>query len=208
MRFPIRESDILNLSERVFGGLSAQIAEFPDPPVLPEDLAIEIANLRDSFYAVNAARGALDAALKQKDAALKRLSRKVKKDLRYAENITGFDDAKLKSLGWSGRRAKHKLTAPGQPQDLKCLYNNKNQLTLFWSQSPEGGKTAMYRILRRSLDGTLPDGTNGTWREVASSLDTEHVLCGQPEGRKLEFAVCAVNKAGQSIESNTVEITL
>ena len=55
-----------------------------------------------------------------KDEALQTLADDMNADLCYAENALDFDDDKLKSIGWCGRKAKTSLEAPGQPRTLKA----------------------------------------------------------------------------------------
>lgn len=58
-------------------------------------------------------------AIAAKNKTLAQLKDEIKKDLWYAENITDFNDEKLKLLDWAGRRPKQKLTPPGHPSRLQ-----------------------------------------------------------------------------------------
>ena len=56
--------------------------------------------LRDEYLA------ALEQAVDAKRATLHAYAEGVKTELRFAENEVSFDDAKLKLLGWGGRKSK------------------------------------------------------------------------------------------------------
>ena len=54
-----------------------------------------------------------EQATAEKDDALEDLIEAMKANLRYAENTADFDDAKLKLIGWAGKKAKTPLAPPG-----------------------------------------------------------------------------------------------
>ena len=49
----------------------------------------------------------------------------------------------------------------------------------------------------------MPDGLGIL---VKTSFETEIILTDQPRGQTLEFRVIASNKAGDGVESNSVEV--
>jgi len=51
--------------------------------------------------------------------------------------------------------------------------------------------------------GDIARGINNNWSDIATALETEITLKGQPRGVELEYRVVAVNKAGDSPPSNT-----
>ncbi|NNJ83874.1 MAG: hypothetical protein HKP13_02890, partial [Gammaproteobacteria bacterium] len=63
--------------------------------------------------AVQAAKAALEQAVSAKQLAFDALEDKMKKNIRYAENTVDYDNAKLKLIGWGGRKTATPLEAPG-----------------------------------------------------------------------------------------------
>nr|VFK51228.1 MAG: Fibronectin type III domain-containing protein [Candidatus Kentron sp. TUN]VFK57481.1 MAG: Fibronectin type III domain-containing protein [Candidatus Kentron sp. TUN] len=59
------------------------------------------------------------------------------------------------------------------------------------------GKVASYKIQRRE------DGSEH-WSDVGVALEPKITLSGQESGKRLEFRVVAINKAGEGTPSNGV----
>ena len=95
-RFPLQQAAVLQLAETIAAGLAAHPALYPAPPVAAADLSAQLAACRTAFDAVIAARAVYEQALTDKNDQLGRLAEMMKRDLRYAENETGFDDDALK----------------------------------------------------------------------------------------------------------------
>ncbi|WP_446008158.1 fibronectin type III domain-containing protein [Candidatus Electrothrix sp.] len=70
-----------------------------------------------------------------------------------------------------------------------------------WKKSPDGGKSAFYRVERREPSAE-------EWVMVGTALETEITLNNQERGKEWEYRVIAVNKAGESEPSNTVSAVL
>lgn len=200
-RFPIQQASVLQLAEAMGAGLAANAAVYPAPPVAAADLAAQLSACRSAFEAVAAARAAYDLALAQKDEQLVRLTGMMKKDLRYAENTTGFDDDKLKMLGWAGKKAPSAMAVPGQVRKLRAVEQGTDCVTLRWIAPVDGGKPAAYEIFRR-------DGTSDAWAHVGVSMTTTLQLPDQPRHIDLEYRVTALNKTGSGPVSNTVTVVL
>ena len=73
-------------------------------------------------------------------------------------------------------------------------------VVLLWNPPVEGGLTAAYQIQRQQAAGT--------WEDVATSMETEHLLSTQPRGVQLAYRVVAVNKAGAGSPSGVVSAVL
>jgi len=86
---------------------------YPAPPVSAETLEARIGAY--THQAADAAKEAqaTEHAIDTKNEALQALADDMKMVLRYAENVTRFDDASLKVLGWGGHKAKTSLESPG-----------------------------------------------------------------------------------------------
>ena len=149
-----------------------------------------------------AAAAAAEAATTTKDEALEALTDAMKTDLRYAENTVNFDDDKLKLIGWSGRRTPRALSPPGQPRLLEAPRQGEGWVFLDWKPPADGGRPAAYTIERRA------GGVDDHWQAVATAIETEATLVDQTRGPELEYRIIAVNKAGESPSSNSVEVVL
>ena len=199
-RFPTREADIRTLAQNIITGLAGN-ANFPDPPVSPQDLQ----NLLDAFISLEDAQVAAQAAAQQatqaKQDGLDNLTAAMKKDLHYAEDAVNDNDAELAALGWSGKAAPTPLQVPGQPRTLEAPKEGPGWLQLDWKKPADGGRPAFYRIERREASG-------GDWTMVGTALESEITLNNQERGREWAYRVVAINKAGESEPSNTVEAVL
>ena len=200
-QFPFKESDVIALSKSVIAGLTANPVVFPAPTV---DLAVAQAQI-DSY---NQARTALteanaikEMATRTKQDAYNTVKDSLKKQLRYAENVTGFDDNKLNMLGWAGKREKSSAL-PGQVRNLRAIEQGTDFVVLSWMSPADGGKAAAYQILRR--DGQQ----SGTWINAGISMTTTVKLEGQPRHIDMEYKVIALNKTGEGPQSNTVSVVL
>ncbi len=198
-RFPKKEAQIAALAERLWRGLLANNAIFPDPPIFP--ILIRIKKLiyqsrHNNFLAV---RAAAERATTDKTEVLEELIEAMKADIRYAENTVDYDDDKLKLIGWAGKKAKTPLTPPGQTRLLEAPKQGKGWLFLDWKAPADGGKAAAYKVQRRA---------DGDWADIATAILSEITLVDQPERTELEYRVMAVNKAGEGQASNTVMVVL
>nr|VFJ90247.1 MAG: Fibronectin type III domain-containing protein [Candidatus Kentron sp. H]VFJ92417.1 MAG: Fibronectin type III domain-containing protein [Candidatus Kentron sp. H]VFJ99019.1 MAG: Fibronectin type III domain-containing protein [Candidatus Kentron sp. H] len=199
--FPKAESKIQHLAHEMVTGLTAHTNLFPAPPVTAEALAAALATYTEAAEAALELYAQAEHATATKDEALQVLVDDMKLDLRYAENITHFDDASLKHLGWGGRRARTSLEAPGQTRSLEGPRQGDGWVYLDWKEPDEGGKVAAYRVQRR-------EGDAEDWVDVGMAMGLDITVSGQPKGKRLEFRVLAVNKAGEGEPSNGVLATL
>ncbi len=140
-------------------------------------------------------------ATRGKQDALADLKDKLKKQLRYAENVTGFDDNKLNMLGWAGRREKSSHL-PGQVRNLRVIEQGTDFVVLDWMAPVEGGRARAYQVLRRD------DRQSSEWINAGVSMATKVKLLDQPRHIDLEYRVSALNKTGQGQVSNTIAVVL
>jgi len=198
-RFPKKEAQISALAEQLSRGLLDNNAIFSQPPVHP--ILIRIRKLQyqsrhDNFLA---ARATAEQVTTEKSEALENLIEAMKADIRYAENAVNFDDDKLKLIGWTGKKAKTPIAAPGQTRLLEAPKQGKGWVFLDWKAPADGGKPKAYKVQRRSGE---------SWDNIATAIITEATLVDQPERTELEYRVIAVNKAGVGQASNTVMVVL
>nr|VFK40424.1 MAG: hypothetical protein BECKSD772F_GA0070984_10603 [Candidatus Kentron sp. SD]VFK45890.1 MAG: hypothetical protein BECKSD772E_GA0070983_10632 [Candidatus Kentron sp. SD] len=202
MRFPTEEDKILALGREVSTGLKANKDLFPDPPIDPEKLDLFEQACIDATEAAVAAHAAAEQATAVKHAAFITYADTIKTELRYAENTVNFDDIKLKTLGWGGRKGRTPLAPPGRALDLAIVETGRGRIGLRWARPGDGGKVATYKILRRDR------AADGDWKNEGVALATEITLAGQEQGKELEYGVVSMNKAGEAPISNTVTAVL
>ena len=199
--FPRTEPEIMSLATTMGVGLAGNVDIYPAPPVAVVDLG----NLSQAYAtaknAAVAAQAAAEQATADKEAALAALIDGMKSDLRYAENTVEYDNEKLLLIGWSGRRPKTPLVAPGQTQHLTVVEQGEGSVSLHWKAPNSGGKPSAYKVLRRERPA-------GPWLDVATAVVCGADLTGQERGKEFEFRVVAVNKAGEGEPSNTVLVVL
>jgi len=200
-RFPKREPDIMALAEWLVNGFKSNLALFPAMPVSWILLSIKKATFRTRRSDAIAAQAAAEQSIADKDDALENLIDALKSDIRYAENTVNFDDDKLKLIGWSGKNAPTALAPPGEVRQLEAPKQSDGWVFLDWKQPAEGGRVSAYKIQRR-------ERPEGAWQDVATAIETESTLVGQPKGAELEYRVIAVNKSGEGSPSNTAMVVL
>ena len=200
-RFPSREAEIKVLAQNMCTGLTANIIDFPSPPVSPVDLQA----LLDSLITLNdeavTAQAAAEQAVETKNAGLEELVTAMRTDLRYAEDAVGYNDARLSELGWGAKASPHALQLPGQPRTLEAPLQGDNWVFLDWKMPSDGGKVAAYKIERR-------ERPTGNWSLESMAIESEATLNNQERGKEWEYRIIATNKTGESIPSNTVAVVL
>nr|VFK13855.1 MAG: Fibronectin type III domain-containing protein [Candidatus Kentron sp. LFY] len=196
-KFPSIEAKILDLGREVSAGLAANTDVYPAPPMSVADLDAAIAAYEAAKEALVAAQAQAKLALEEKDRVLDALVGGIKSELRYAENTVDYDDGKLKLIGWSGRRHKTPLAAPGAVYDLESPDRGEGWIALAWKKPKGGGQVASYKIQRREEDSE-------TWMDVGVAMALAITVSGQPNGKRLEFRIVAINKAGEGRPSNGI----
>jgi len=200
-QFPFKQADVTALASSVQAGLSANPGVYPTPAV---DLAIaqaQIDSYNQALAELTKIKALKEMATRKKQEAFDIMKDSLKKQLRYAENVTGFDDAKLNLLGWAGKREKSSAL-PGQVRSLKAIEQGTDFVVLSWMAPADGGRPRAYQILRRD------DRQSGKWINAGISLATKVKLLDQPRHIDMEYRVVALNKTGQGPVSNTVTVVL
>jgi len=200
-KFPNRQVEVVALAESVVQGLTSNPAVFPNPPVPPAVMMADLLAVVQAHDEAVAAMAAAEQKIEAKNEKLAVLVKKVKDNLRYAENTVDYDDEFLKLLGWSGRAKRKPLVKPGQCSNFSAMAQGVDWIGLAWEAPTKGGKPAMYRILHRE---------NGTskWTVAETSYGTAFRLERQEAGKSMDYCVVASNKAGESGESNIVTAVL
>nr|VFJ48693.1 MAG: Fibronectin type III domain-containing protein [Candidatus Kentron sp. DK] len=200
-KFPRTGSGIIALGHEMVIGFTENKAIYPDPPVEPKKLEAEMAAYTKANDIVVKLQAQIKQALEDRDVVQESLVTDMKTDIRYAENTVHYDDTKLRLIGWSGRHAPTGLTQPGQVRDLSSPDRGPGRIDLQWRAPADGGKTVAYRIQRREQDQDI-------WIDAGTALDTAARVENQEQGKRFEFCVVAINKAGDGMPSNTITATL
>ena len=199
--FPRTEAEIAELATRVIGGFNARTDLFPSPPVLPAELQSALDDFEQASHAAVSAAAESSLRYKAKAKALEALVDSLKIDIRYAEYTVKFDNVKLKPIGWSGRKARSSLKAPGITRDLGIVREGPGWISLDWKKPMDGGNVAVYKVQAKRRDA-------GDWEDVAVTPRTEIVLESQERRVEWEYCVFALNKAGEGSPSNIVTAVL
>lgn len=200
-QFPFKQAEVVALAKSVLAGLAGNTAIYPAPPIDLADFQAAIDSYYQASAALTEAKAVKEMATRQKQDALADLKDKLKKQLRYAENIIDFDDNKLNMLGWAGRREKSSIL-PGQVRNLCVLEQGTDFVVLNWMAPADGGKAGAYQVLRRD------NQQSSEWINAGVSIATKVKLLDQPRHIDLEYRVAALNKTGQGQPSNTVAVVL
>ena len=193
--FPRTEAEVYMLSQKVKAGLESSAQMFPDPPVATADMQHLLDALENAQSAVNAARAAAEAATESKLAAMSALAAATKKNIRYAENTANFEDEKLKFIGWGSRRPKTKAQLPAQPMCVVARHCGDGQIELSWDIPAGSSKPLCYRV-ERLVKGCVK------WEIAATSVEKSIIIEAENENLNAQWRVIAINRAGESMQSN------
>jgi len=197
-KFPAGEAEILALGQKMSAGFAAHTDVYPAPLVDMKDFDAAMATCVTARDAVMEANAQAKRAVEAKDKVMATFVQMMKTNLRYAENAVNFDNGDLELIGWRGRRSGgHSLTAPGQTRELTSPNRGGGWIDLGWKAPIDGGKVAAYKVQRREEDSE-------SWLDVGVTTETMIRVSGQPSGKRLEFRVVALNKAGDGEASNGV----
>jgi hypothetical protein len=201
-KFPQTDSELRALAQKVIAGLKEN-QFFPSPPVSSSDLQ----NRLDEFDSLSDTQVANYAIAEQstdsKAVGRDSLAAELKANLRYAEYAAAGDDAKLSMLGWGTRPPQTPITVPGQPLKLQIVRSGPGEAKATWGRPIEGGPAACY-IIKMRVSG----GEGGSWISVGTFFGVKATLINLERGKELEFCGVALNKAGESLPSNSVTVVL
>lgn len=200
-RFPSSEAEVATLAGEIIFGLREHTDDFPSPPVAVDDLQAILEAYKTAHEATVIAQGAAAEATRDKDEVLERLVDAMKGVLAYAEHTVKSDNAKLKNIGWRGRKSPSRTEPPGQPRALEVKQEGRGWVYLDWKSPAGGDSVSAYRVAARTSGET-------EWKEVVLTFDSMAVLQDQPQGVEIEYQVVAINRAGESIPSNLVTAIL
>ena len=198
-RFPNSDSELIALAQKLIAGLQEN-PNFPSPPVSPAQLRSSLDAFIGQCDTQTAAQAAAEQATAAKNAGREQLAGEVRGDLHYAEYAAEGDDAKLSTLGWGARSPHTPISAPGQPFKLQITRSGPGEAKATWKRPIAGGLAACYLIRMRE--------EGGNWVAAGTFVGAEAELTNLKRGKELEFHVVALNKAGESLPSNSVVAVL
>ncbi len=200
MECPEREADIVEFALWMAECLEQHPDALPGIPVSAAELRAAV----DACHAAQTASVVADSTLRErhetKDQALVAAKDAMKANLRYADVEVRGQPEKLSGLGWGGRPGATDREPPGEVRDIALRSEGDTWLVLEWRPPIDGGPAATYRVQRRRR--------GGAWEFVATAVDNDCLLSGQPRGIEFEYRVIAVNKAGTGQPSATVTVVL
>ncbi|WP_417912162.1 fibronectin type III domain-containing protein [Candidatus Electronema sp. TJ] len=198
-RFPISDPELIALAQKLIAGLQDN-PDFPTPPVSPAQLQASLDAFVGQCDAQTAAQAAAEQATAAKNTGHEQLAAEMKGDLRYAEYAVEGDDAKLSTLGWGAKSPHTPISAPGQPFKFQIMRSGPGAAKATWKRPVEGGHAACYLVKMR--------GEGGTWVSAGTFVEPEAELTNLERGKELEFYVLALNRAGESLPSNSMTVVL
>ena len=199
--FPRNENDLLALAQDMLEGMTADAVTYPSPTVDLATFQQIFDDAAQSRQDNNAAQSTAQQATADKNAKMEILADATKKNVNYAVQVTDGDDDKLRAIGYGGRRAPTPQPVPGQPRILEVVEEDGDTVKLDWKKPIGGGRVLSYKVERIFSD-------NPQWQLTASVVESEVELSDQPRGSQLGYRVVAINRAGESIPSNTVTVVL
>jgi len=201
-RFPDTDAELIALTQKLIAGLREN-SDFPSPPVSSSDLQ----NRLDAYIGLCDAQTATQAAAEQatdaKSVGREELAADVKADLHYADYAVDGDDAKLTMLGWGARSPHTPISAPGQPLKFHIARSGLGTAKASWKRPVNGGPAVCYMIKMRASGGG-----EGSWVSAGTFFKVEVELTNLERGKDVEFHVVALNRAGESLPSNSVTVVL
>lgn len=201
-KFPTTIAGKMALANTMADGFEENADVYPAPKTSADAQKARILSVQAKSNTVTQLEAQLKAAREDRDNEIELMEDEMHDNIDCAEVTVDGDDAKLKLIGWSGRAEPQKLQPPGQTRVLEIIKQGAGWVMFDWKEPSDGGKVQVYKIMRREVK----DG--GDMKEAGSSVLSEATLVEQPRGVELEYAVIAVNKAGEGESSNSITITL
>ena len=200
-KFPTREAEVASLGKRMISGMREHAEDFPAPPSGADEIAAYLDTFQQKSDVAGLAQGAAAEAVDEKGEAFQTLTDSLRAVLRYAEDAVKYDSAKLKNIGWNGRKRRSELEVPGQAGILETKREGPGWIYLEWKRPTEGGRVAAYHVQIRN------EGEK-EWEDLTTCFDRMTVLTDQERGVELKYRVVTRNKAGRGVPSNVVTAVL
>ena len=200
--FPIAETDIMALSQKMLDGYQWHAADFP------KVRRILLISRRSTYIAARRNRKQANAALKIASKAARKSFQELvlimKNCLQKSEVDTAGNPEKLKQIGWGPRAEPQPSQLPTQPLNLQIIAKDDRIVKLKWDRPDDNQLVRNYIIERRQQDKT----GMSNWMIYRISYETQATLRSQPMAICLEYRIRATNNAGTGPFSNTVSVVL
>lgn len=185
----------------LIGGMKAETESLASMPVTESELSELLASFMNNRNQITQRKAELKQLYQDKKNIFKKLVSAAKRSVKMLPVIFGNDNAALARYGWGAKRKRTPARVPGQPRVLEALTQGTDWLDLDWKPPLDGGKVRFYKILRLVEGETI-------WQESGVFFKTEGRLKNQPRKVDMQYQVVAVNLAGDSLPSNTVNVVL
>ena len=199
-RFPVEENKIIELAQKVAGGIESNPTVFTNPPVRGTVITADLAEYFTKIQEVQLSKADMMHKIQEKNEILDRISDAARRDIDYGIIVAKGNNAILEEIGWSNRAAPTALQPPGQCRVLEIIGQGDGYVRLDWKEPQGGGKVAAYKVQRSE------DGVNFT--DAATVIESIAALFNQPKGKQLIYRAVAINRAGEGMPSNTVSVVL
>jgi hypothetical protein len=198
-QFPKLEADIIVLARGVAAGIEANPETYPNPPISGQELADKLDAYTALKNQITQTEALLTKLVGEKNKTVAELSEMTKSDLGYAQIIAKQDKSALAKIGWSSRSAPSPLGIPGQCLAFEVSLAESGKLRFKWQSPVDGGKPVAYKIRRES---------GGQVIDVAVAFETRAEIDQSPSTETYLYHVTAINKAGEGLPSNTIQLAL
>lgn len=209
-QFPVKRAELLTVARNIENAMTQHPDAFEKCLVTLAQVQSADAAQGDTSNARLDAQATLDAAVIDDQSAINLLSDRAKTVLEYGKSAKRQFPDILKWLGWEDA-APAALLVPGAVRGFEVKSQTPGAVT-FDYKAPivgrdalkgEGGAAAFYKILWRQNVGD-------DWQDAASDVDLDISvnLNRWTRGQIVEFAVVAINKAGQGPVSAGISITV
>ena len=203
MKFPTKESNIIDLADLMYAGYMAHTADFPSINSFPFFHVLN--NYRLALKVQTNATALAQQATETKNESLNALKEVMINCLKRSEVDVADNPDKLTEIGWGPKTVPQSTEPPGEPKNLIVTKEGRTSLQLRWDRPQPEGFIRNYIIERRQIAG---GGSLSNWTVIGTALDTQTNLAGQMRGIRFEYRVRAANNAGTGPFSNTVSVVL
>jgi len=199
-RFPENEADTIILAQLVANGIKDNPTIFANPPVVATGTLTGITAYHAKNVEIQAKEAEIRLLVQEKNTIYNVVRRDTRDLIDHAKIIAKGDPAILALVAWGPRADSVALEPPGQSRYFEVIGQGDGYVRTDWKEPIDGGEVAAYNVMRSE------DGENFV---IAGTFTiSEGAVFEQPTGKKLVYMVVGINRAGESVPSNSVTVTL
>ncbi len=199
-RFPINETETIILAQLVANGIKDNPTTFPNPPVVPTATLTGITAYNTKNVEIQAKEAESRLLVQEKNTIYNVVRQDTRDLIDYAKIVAKGDPAILALISWGPRADAIGMLPPGQSRYFEVIGQGDGYVRTDWKEPIDGGAVAAYNLMRSE------DGENFV---IAGTFTvSEGAVFEQPTGKKLTYHVVGINRAGESVPSNSVTVTL